>query len=109
MKTIAPTPRSNVPMAGPSEQRLDWLARRHSVLGNPIRLRILALLIGGAASTGADLTRKIPGITQPTISNHVRSLIDVGFIFKREDHSLVVCPDAFLALFDGTNTTLGLS
>lgn len=55
------------------------------VLGDPVRRRILELLVGGEQSSG-ELTAVIQrefGISQPAVSQHLRVLRDNGFASVR--------------------------
>ena len=57
------------------------------VLGDPVRRRILELLIDGEESAG-ELGRVIQaefGISQPAVSQHLRVLRDSGFTTVRPD------------------------
>ena len=57
------------------------------VLGDPVRRRILELLIDGEESAG-ELGRVIQaefGISQPAVSQHLRVLRDSGFTTARPD------------------------
>jgi len=59
------------------------------VLGDPVRRRILELLIDGEESAG-ELGRVIQaefGISQPAVSQHLRVLRDSGFTTVRPDGS----------------------
>jgi len=57
------------------------------ILGDPVRRRILELLVDGEASAG-ELGRSIQsefGISQPAVSQHLRVLRDSGFTTVRPD------------------------
>lgn len=57
------------------------------VLGDPVRRRILELLLDGEQSSG-EITSVIKdefGITQPAVSQHLRVLRDSGFAIVRPD------------------------
>ena len=57
------------------------------VLGDPVRRRILELLVDGEESAG-ELGRVIQsefGISQPAVSQHLRVLRDAGFATVRPD------------------------
>lgn len=59
------------------------------VLGDPVRRRILELLVDGEESAG-ELGRVIQsefGISQPAVSQHLRVLRDSGFTTVRPDGS----------------------
>lgn len=62
------------------------LASALKVLAEPARLRLLSLIRsseGGRATTGV-LAEKL-GLTQPTISHHLGSLFDAGFVQRERD------------------------
>jgi ArsR family transcriptional regulator, arsenate/arsenite/antimonite-responsive transcriptional repressor len=59
------------------------LARTFKALGDPTRLRLISIV---AASAGAeacvcDLTEPI-GLSQPTVSHHLKILMDAGFLTR---------------------------
>ena len=55
------------------------------VLGDPVRRRILELLAGGERSSGeiVDAVRHRFGISQPAVSQHLRTLRESGFATVR--------------------------
>jgi DNA-binding transcriptional ArsR family regulator len=57
------------------------------VLGDPVRRRILELLLQGEQTAGAltDVVVAEFGITQPAVSRHLRVLRDMGFVTVRVD------------------------
>jgi DNA-binding transcriptional ArsR family regulator len=57
------------------------------VLGDPVRRRILELLVGGERSSGdiVDVIRAEFGITQPAVSQHLRVLRESGFARVRPE------------------------
>ena len=57
------------------------------ILGDPVRRRILELLVHGESSAGAitDAIQKEFGITQAGISQHLRALRESGFVRVRVD------------------------
>jgi DNA-binding transcriptional ArsR family regulator len=80
------------------------------VLGDPVRRRILELLVGGELTSGS-ITATVQdefGISQPAVSQHLRVLRDSGFVRVRADgarrfYTLDAAPlrgvDAWLAPF----------
>ena len=80
------------------------------VLGDPVRRRVLELLVTGEVTSGG-LTATVRdefGISQPAVSQHLRVLRESGFVRVRSDgarrlYSLEVAPlqgvDAWLASF----------
>lgn len=80
------------------------------VLGDPVRRRILELLVDGELTSGAitAAVRDEFGISQPAVSQHLRVLRDAGFVQVRPDgarrmYTLDAAPlrgvDAWLAPF----------
>lgn len=62
------------------------LATALKVLADPARLRLLSLIrctAGGRATTGA-LAEKV-GLTQPTVTHHLGSLFEAGFLDRERD------------------------
>jgi len=57
------------------------------VLGDPVRRRVLELLVEGALTSGAitETVRAEFGISQPAVSQHLRVLRDAGFVHVRAD------------------------
>jgi DNA-binding transcriptional ArsR family regulator len=57
------------------------------VLGDPVRRRILELLVDGEATAGAitEAVRAEFGISQPAVSQHLRVLRESGFARVRAD------------------------
>jgi DNA-binding transcriptional ArsR family regulator len=80
------------------------------VLGDPVRRRILELLVDGEQTSGAitlDVQEEF-GISQPAVSQHLRVLRETGFVTVRADgarryYALDAAPlrgvDAWLAPF----------
>jgi DNA-binding transcriptional ArsR family regulator len=57
------------------------------VLGDPVRRRILELLVQGEQTSGAvvDVVRREFRISQPAVSQHLRVLRDAGFSTVRTE------------------------
>ena len=57
------------------------------VLGDPVRRRILELLVDGERTSGAvtDTIRDEFGISQPAVSQHLKVLRESGFVHVRAD------------------------
>ena len=66
-----------------SEESLLQIARRFAVLSEPMRLRLLHVLMSGEQSvnTLAELT----GGTQANISRHLQTLAEAGMVSRRKD------------------------
>jgi DNA-binding transcriptional ArsR family regulator len=57
------------------------------ILGDPVRRRILELLVSGEQTSGAvgDIVHREFGISQPAVSQHLKVLRDTGFATVRVD------------------------
>ena len=57
------------------------------ILGDPVRRRILELLVSGERSAGSltEVIQKEFGITQAGVSQHLRALRESGFVHVRVD------------------------
>jgi DNA-binding transcriptional ArsR family regulator len=57
------------------------------ILGDPVRRRILELLVDGEQSSGAvfEVVHREFGISQPAVSQHLKVLRDSGFATVRVD------------------------
>ena len=57
------------------------------ILGDPVRRRILELLVGGEQSSGAvvEVVNREFGISQPAVSQHLKVLREAGFATVRAD------------------------
>lgn len=57
------------------------------ILGDPVRRRILELLVSGEQTSGAvvDVVNREFGISQPAVSQHLRTLRQAGFATVRVD------------------------
>jgi DNA-binding transcriptional ArsR family regulator len=82
------------------------------VLGDPVRRRILELLVEGERTSGAivEAVQEAFAISQPGVSQHLKVLRDAGFVSVRVDgnrriYALQAAPlqevDAWLARFRG--------
>ena len=68
--------------------RSDLLAKYFRVLGDPTRLRILALLRSEGELSVGELVGRL-GLSQPLVSNHLACLRWCGFIAARREHRTV--------------------
>jgi ArsR family transcriptional regulator len=104
VKTIATLAASCPPLlAGPLDApEADRLAAALKVLADPARLRLLSLL--QAQPTGeacvCHLTEPL-GLSQPTVSHHLRVLLDAGLVEREQRGSW-----AFYRLVPGSLGTL---
>ena len=57
------------------------------ILGDPVRRRILELLVSGEKTSGAvvDVVNREFGISQPAVSQHLKVLREAGFATVRAD------------------------
>ena len=57
------------------------------ILGDPVRRRILELLVSGEQTSGAvvEVVNREFGISQPAVSQHLRVLREAGFTTVRAD------------------------
>ena len=66
-----------------SEEVLALVARRFAILGEPMRLRLLQILIGGEKSVNA-LAAAVGG-TQANVSRHLQTLAEAGMVSRRKE------------------------
>lgn len=59
------------------------LARAFKALGDPTRVRLLSLIAAAEAGEACicDLTAPV-GLSQPTVSHHMRQLVDAGLVTR---------------------------
>ena len=71
------------PSAAMSEQDAVQLARTLKALADPARLRLLSLIAAqeGAEACVCDLIEPV-GLSQPTVSHHLKVLVDAGLITR---------------------------
>lgn len=64
-----------------SEERAGTLARDFAVLADPVRLRLLSLLVSAPAGEACvcELVEPLDR-SQPTVSHHLKILVDAGLI-----------------------------
>jgi ArsR family transcriptional regulator len=80
----------------------ESLARLLKALADPVRLRLVSMVAAheGGEACVCELTEPL-GLTQPTISHHLKILVDAG-IFTRDKRGVW----AYYALVPGTLSTL---
>lgn len=63
----------------------ERLARIFKALGDPTRVRLLSLIAAhqGGEACICDLTDPV-GLTQPTVSHHMRQLVDAGLLSREQ-------------------------
>lgn len=67
--------------------QLDQLVTFYKALGDPTRVRILAILASGPLH-GQALAGKL-GVTPPTITHHMAKLRDAGVVYERRDKNTI--------------------
>jgi len=80
----------------------EQLARSFKALGDPTRVRLLSLIAGSDAGEACicNLTGPV-GLSQPTVSHHMRMLVDAGLVTREQRGKwayYAVVPDALDAL-----------
>src|SRR5687767_11738274 len=63
--------------------QLDRIVAFHKAMGDPTRIRIVALLASGPLH-GQAIAGKL-GLTPPTITHHIKKLRDINVIFERRE------------------------
>jgi ArsR family transcriptional regulator len=74
------------PLAAPtlSEDEIDATARLFRVLGDPARIRILNALATSAAPVCVCHLIEPLGLTQPTVSHHLKTLTEAGLLEREQ-------------------------
>lgn len=68
-----------------AEEDADQLAGWFGVLSDPTRLRLLSLIAAtGEACAACDLVEPL-GVSQPTVSHHLKVLREAGFVESRKE------------------------
>lgn len=67
--------------------QLDQLVTFYKALGDPTRVRILAILANGPLH-GQALAGKL-GVTPPTITHHMAKLREAGVVYERRDKNTI--------------------
>ena len=104
MKTIATLSTSCPPLlAGPlGVEEAEGLAGALKVLADPARLRLLSLIQSQPSGAACVCTHTEPlDLTQPTISHHLKVLLDAGLVEREQRGSWAffrVVPDQLRAL-----------
>ena len=92
-------PLSEGPLDAPDAQRLAGMLK---ALAEPMRLRLLSHVAaqGCAAVCSCDLTEEL-GISQPTVSHHMKKLVEAGLVTREQRGTRAhysVIPEAFAEL-----------
>lgn len=57
----------------------ETMALRLKALGDPTRLRLFSVISASGEQCACDLTEPL-GVSQPTVSHHLRILLDAGLV-----------------------------
>lgn len=91
------------------ETGADDLARKLAALGHPVRIAILRQLADRDACCVKDVVGRV-GLAQSTVSQHIRVLVDAGFVSyrpQRQASCYSIDREALAALSDDVNALLG--
>ncbi|OFE16836.1 transcriptional regulator [Humibacillus sp. DSM 29435] len=68
-----------------AEVEAERLARSFKALGDPTRVRLLSLIAASQSGEACvcDMT-DVVGLSQPTVSHHMRQLVDVGLVTREQ-------------------------
>ncbi|MBT2485915.1 MULTISPECIES: helix-turn-helix transcriptional regulator [unclassified Microbacterium] len=83
-------PASKPPVGGALNRgAAEELARTLRAVADPTRLQILSIVLGSAdeRATVGQLAEAL-GLRQPTVTHHVRILLDDGFLAREQDGKL---------------------
>ncbi|MET0725257.1 MAG: metalloregulator ArsR/SmtB family transcription factor [Leifsonia sp.] len=66
-------------------EKADDLARSLKALADPTRLRLISIVAAseGEEACACDLTEPV-GLSQPTVSHHLKVLVDAGFLSRTQ-------------------------
>lgn len=67
------------------QDEAERLARIFKALGDPTRVRLVSLIAAhaGAEACVCELTEPV-GLTQPTVSHHLKQLVDAGLLTRQQ-------------------------
>ena len=88
------------------EGQAELLARSFAALADPIRLRLLSFIASSAGEVCACDLVEPSGRSQPTVSHHMKILVDAGLI-ERDKRGLWVWYRAVPARLDALRAVLG--
>jgi ArsR family transcriptional regulator len=90
-----------------AERDAELLARSFSALADPVRLRLLSMVAasGDGEVCACDLV-EVSGRSQPTVSHHMKVLVDAGMV-RREKRGLWVWYRIVPEHLDALRTVLG--
>lgn len=101
-----------VPMAAPplgAEAALA-LANQLKALADPARLQLLSIVLASESACICDLTEPV-GLSQPTVSHHMKVLVDAGLLNREKRGKWVhfsVIPDALRDLSERVGNPAGV-
>jgi len=78
----------------------DRIASAFKVLSDPARLRLITMIAGNAETCVCDLAEAV-GLSQPTVSHHLKVLLEAGLVEREQRGSWAyfrVVPDRLRAL-----------
>lgn len=61
----------------------EAMAKRLKALSDPTRLRLYSLIASTTEQCACDLTEPL-GVSQPTVSHHLRTLVDAGLVTREQ-------------------------
>ena len=88
------------------EAQAEGLARSFAALADPVRLRLLSFVASAAGEVCACDLVEPSGRSQPTVSHHMKILVDAGLI-DRDKRGLWVWYRAVPAQLDALRSALG--
>ena len=88
------------------EANAEGLAQSFAALSDPIRLRLLSFITSSAGEVCACDLVQPSGRSQPTVSHHMKILVDAGLV-EREKRGLWVWYRAVPARLDALRAVLG--
>lgn len=88
------------------EDQAEVLARSFAALADPIRLRLLSLITSSTSEICACDLVGPSGRSQPTVSHHMKILVDAGLV-ERDKRGLWVWYRAVPARLDALRSVLG--
>ena len=82
-----------------SPEALKLVAGRFRVLAESVRLSILQALESAGEMSIGDLAESL-GLSQPSVSKHVKILIESGMVARRQEGNTVFCSIADDSVFE---------
>lgn len=92
------------PLASPPLDPESAMALAHQLkaLADPARLRLLSIVLANGSACVCDLTAPV-GLSQPTVSHHMKVLVDAGLLHREKRGKWVhfsIVPEALADLSD---------